>query len=85
MKVYSGSTCTGGPNGDACIVRCRNAARAGPFGGCAAVTNATPAGGAAGNATAPAVPAAAPAAAPATGTKAKVSRLSSFLHQYAKV
>jgi hypothetical protein len=36
----SGTTCTGGPNGDACIVRCRNAARAGPFGGCAAVTNA---------------------------------------------
>jgi len=37
-----GTTCTGGPNGDACIVRCRNSARAGPFGGCAVVTNATP-------------------------------------------
>ncbi|ELU37008.1 hypothetical protein AG1IA_08967 [Rhizoctonia solani AG-1 IA] len=39
----SGTTCTGGPNGDACVVRCRNAARAGPFGGCTAVTNAQPA------------------------------------------
>jgi len=44
--------CSGGPNGDACLVRCRNAARAGPFGGCVAVTNAD--GGAAGNQTAPA-------------------------------
>ena len=30
-----GTKCTGGPNGDACLVRCRNGARAGPFGGCA--------------------------------------------------
>ncbi|CAE6435104.1 unnamed protein product [Rhizoctonia solani] len=42
-QMPSGTTCTGGPNGDACVVRCRNAARAGPFGGCAAVTNAQPA------------------------------------------
>ncbi|CAE6456497.1 unnamed protein product [Rhizoctonia solani] len=42
-QMPAGTTCTGGPNGDACVVRCRNAARAGPFGGCAAVTNAQPA------------------------------------------
>lgn len=45
-QMPAGTTCTGGPNGDACVVRCRNAARAGPFGGCAAVTNAAPAAGA---------------------------------------
>jgi hypothetical protein len=39
VQAAPGTTCTGGPNGDACIVRCRNAARAGPFGGCAVVTN----------------------------------------------
>lgn len=39
VQAAAGTTCTGGPNGDACIVRCRNAARAGPFGGCAVVTN----------------------------------------------
>ncbi|CCO30280.1 hypothetical protein BN14_04307 [Rhizoctonia solani AG-1 IB] len=44
-QMPAGTTCTGGPNGDACVVRCRNAARAGPFGGCTAVTNAAPAGG----------------------------------------
>ena len=32
----AGATCTGGANGDACLVRCRNAAAAGPFGGCVA-------------------------------------------------
>ena len=32
--------CAGGPNGDACIVRCRNSAITGPFGSCVAVTNA---------------------------------------------
>ncbi|KAB5588757.1 hypothetical protein CTheo_7801 [Ceratobasidium theobromae] len=45
-QMPSGTACTGGPNGDACIVRCRNGARGGPFGGCAAVTNAAPATGA---------------------------------------
>ncbi|QRW18421.1 hypothetical protein RhiXN_03345 [Rhizoctonia solani] len=50
-QMPAGTTCTGGPNGDACVVRCRNAARAGPFGGCTAVTNAV---GGAGNSTAPA-------------------------------
>ncbi|KAI8444880.1 MAS3 protein [Phakopsora pachyrhizi] len=34
-------TCTGGSDGQTCIVRCRNAANAGPFGGCVAVTQAT--------------------------------------------
>ncbi|KAL4263485.1 hypothetical protein AB1N83_006171 [Pleurotus pulmonarius] len=37
-QMPSGIICTGGPNGDACLVRCRNAAIAGPFGGCVAVT-----------------------------------------------
>ncbi|CAE6335214.1 unnamed protein product [Rhizoctonia solani] len=55
-QMAPGTTCTGGPNGDACVVRCRNAARAGPFGGCTAVTNAV---GGAGNSTAPAAPKAA--------------------------
>ena len=32
--------CAGGPNGDACIMRCRNSAITGPFGSCVAVTNA---------------------------------------------
>ncbi|KAF8751606.1 hypothetical protein RHS01_08533 [Rhizoctonia solani] len=63
-QMPAGTTCTGGPNGDACVVRCRNAARAGPFGGCTAVTNAV---GGAGNSTAPAA-ASAPKAA---GAKAK--------------
>jgi hypothetical protein len=31
------ATCTAGPNKDTCMVRCRNAAVAGPFGGCAPV------------------------------------------------
>jgi len=35
-----GTTCTGGPNGDACLVQCKNQALAGPFGGCVAITNA---------------------------------------------
>jgi hypothetical protein len=32
----AGTKCTGGPNGDACVIRCRNQALAGPFGGCIA-------------------------------------------------
>lgn len=39
-QAAPGTACTGGPNGDACIVRCRNDANAGPFGGCAVVTGA---------------------------------------------
>ncbi|KAL5478343.1 hypothetical protein ACEPAI_2527 [Sanghuangporus weigelae] len=38
-QMPTGMQCTGGPNGDACIVRCRNKALAGPFGSCVAVTN----------------------------------------------
>ncbi|KAL5520670.1 hypothetical protein ACEPAF_2671 [Sanghuangporus sanghuang] len=38
-QMPTGMQCTGGPNGDACIVRCRNKAIAGPFGSCVAVTN----------------------------------------------
>ncbi|KAH7092888.1 hypothetical protein BKA62DRAFT_751629 [Auriculariales sp. MPI-PUGE-AT-0066] len=37
-QMPAGTTCTGGPDGNACLVRCRNPARAGPFGGCVAVT-----------------------------------------------
>ncbi|EJD46812.1 hypothetical protein AURDEDRAFT_113635 [Auricularia subglabra TFB-10046 SS5] len=37
-QMPAGTACSGGPNGDACIVRCRNGALAGPFGGCVAVT-----------------------------------------------
>ncbi|CAE6447832.1 unnamed protein product [Rhizoctonia solani] len=44
-QIPADMTCTGGPDGDACIVRCRNAAAAGPFGGCVAFMNAAPAGG----------------------------------------
>ncbi|ORZ31896.1 hypothetical protein BCR44DRAFT_1463463 [Catenaria anguillulae PL171] len=40
--------CTGGANGDMCMVRCRNPARAGPFGGCIPVQQA-PNGAGAGN------------------------------------
>ncbi|CAG8475137.1 1966_t:CDS:2 [Acaulospora colombiana] len=38
-EAPAGTTCTGGPNGDACLVRCRNNTPAGPFGSCATVTN----------------------------------------------
>jgi hypothetical protein len=34
--VPAGTTCAGGPNSDACIMRCRNPSNAGPFGGCVA-------------------------------------------------
>ncbi|KAH8110391.1 hypothetical protein DFH11DRAFT_1514409 [Phellopilus nigrolimitatus] len=37
-QMPAGATCTGGANGNACLVRCRNSAIAGPFGGCAAGT-----------------------------------------------
>uniref|UniRef100_A0A0S1MJV6 N-glycosylation site corresponding to basepairs n=1 Tax=Phakopsora pachyrhizi TaxID=170000 RepID=A0A0S1MJV6_PHAPC len=40
-EMPKGMTCTGGSDGQTCIVRCRNAANAGPFGGCVAVTQAT--------------------------------------------
>ncbi|KAF7351991.1 GEgh 16 [Mycena venus] len=47
-QIPVGMACTAGPNGDACILRCRNPARAGPFGSCVAVAMD---GAAAGNAT----------------------------------
>jgi len=37
-QAPAGTNCTGGPNGDACLVRCRNNTPAGPFGSCATVT-----------------------------------------------
>ncbi|KAJ7625932.1 hypothetical protein FB45DRAFT_750335 [Roridomyces roridus] len=38
-QMPAGMACTAGPNGDACIMRCRNPALAGPFGSCVAVSN----------------------------------------------
>ncbi|CAE6387220.1 unnamed protein product [Rhizoctonia solani] len=46
VQMPAGMQCAGGPNGDACVVRCRNATPAGPFGSCVVVANAEPAGGA---------------------------------------
>ncbi|KAJ6498188.1 hypothetical protein DFH09DRAFT_1052141 [Mycena vulgaris] len=70
-QMPAGMACTAGPNGDACIMRCRNPALAGPFGSCVAVSSG---GAAAGNATAAApataADAAPAAAAPATGAAA---------------
>ncbi|CAK5264597.1 unnamed protein product [Mycena citricolor] len=72
-QMPAGMACTGGPNGDACIMRCRNQALAGPFGSCVAVTGASsnaaavPAGGAAA--------AAAPAAGAATPKRYVDSRI----------
>jgi len=65
-QMPAGMACTAGPNGDACIMRCRNPALAGPFGSCVAVASGS------GNSTAAAAGAAAtPAAAtPATGAAA---------------
>ncbi|KAG9088722.1 hypothetical protein FS749_001944 [Ceratobasidium sp. UAMH 11750] len=39
VQMPSGMRCAGGPNGDACIVRCRNTTPAGPFGSCVIVTD----------------------------------------------
>ncbi|KAJ7183754.1 hypothetical protein C8R46DRAFT_984958 [Mycena filopes] len=50
-QIPAGMACTAGPNGDACIMRCRNPV--GPFGSCVAVSqtgNATAAAAAADNA-----------------------------------
>ncbi|KAG8758950.1 hypothetical protein FRC11_002799 [Ceratobasidium sp. 423] len=46
VQMPAGMQCAGGPSGNACVVCCRNATPAGPFGSCAVVTNAQPAGGA---------------------------------------
>ncbi|KAF7328849.1 GEgh 16 [Mycena venus] len=74
VPSFRGMACTAGPNGDACIMRCRNQALAGPFGSCVAVAQ----GGAAasGNATAAAGTAATDGAAAgtaATGTTAETA------------
>lgn len=62
----AGTTCSGGPNGNACLVRVQNPNKAaGPFGGCTIVSNA--------NSTAAAPAAAAPAAGGAAGKKRLVS------------
>jgi len=37
-QMPAGTACTGGADGNACLVRCTNSALAGPFGGCAAVS-----------------------------------------------
>jgi len=65
-QMPAGMACTAGPNGDACIMRCRNPALAGPFGSCVAVAS-----GSGNSTTAAAGAAATPAAAtPATGAAA---------------
>jgi len=60
-QMPAGMACTAGPNGDACIMRCRNPALAGPFGSCVAVSNGS------GNTTAAAAATAAATAADTTG------------------
>jgi len=40
VNMPPGAQCTGGSDGQTCVVRCRNGAAAGPFGGCVAVTQA---------------------------------------------
>ncbi|KAL5514808.1 hypothetical protein ACEPAG_2124 [Sanghuangporus baumii] len=75
-QMPAGMQCTGGPNGDACIVRCRNKAIAGPFGSCVAVTNSnagnsTTSAAASGAASEAAAAPAAAAAAPSTAADSK--------------
>ncbi|KAJ7169712.1 hypothetical protein C8R46DRAFT_1217368 [Mycena filopes] len=67
-QMPAGMACTAGPNGDACIMRCRNPALAGPFGAAAPVAAA---------AAAPAAAAAAPAQA-ATAKTGLAGLLSKF-------
>jgi len=64
-QMPAGMACTAGPNGDACIMRCKNPALAGPFGSCVAVSNGSGGNATAAAGTAAAAGAAAPAAAPA--------------------
>jgi len=65
-QMPAGTACAGGPNGDACIMRCRNPALAGPFGSCVAVTTAS-------NTTAAASSVAATSAAVATAAASSVA------------
>ncbi|QRV82094.1 hypothetical protein RhiJN_10109 [Ceratobasidium sp. AG-Ba] len=47
VKMPSGIKCAGGPDSNACIMRCRNTTPAGPFGSCVAFTDEqSPVGGA---------------------------------------
>ncbi|KAG8710347.1 hypothetical protein FRC09_000176 [Ceratobasidium sp. 395] len=39
VQMPGGMKCAGGPNSDACIVRCRNTTPAGPFGSCVVFTD----------------------------------------------
>ena len=73
MESFSTTACTGGPNGDACILRCRNQALAGPFGSCVAVANGAAAGTTAAAANMTSTAAAAPAAAAAGGAAASAA------------
>lgn len=73
MESFSTTACTGGPNGDACILRCRNQALAGPFGSCVAVANGAAAGTTAAAANTTSTAAAAPAAAAAGGAAASAA------------
>ncbi|KAJ7736450.1 hypothetical protein B0H16DRAFT_1664834 [Mycena metata] len=41
-QLPAGMACTAGPNGNACLLRCRNPANAGPFGSCVAVVQDAP-------------------------------------------
>ncbi|KAJ6529242.1 hypothetical protein B0H19DRAFT_1384955 [Mycena capillaripes] len=79
-QMPAGMACTAGPNGDACIMRCRNPALAGPFGSCVAVAQ----GGAAatGNATAPAGGASAGAAASDASTGTAVTGTTDVAKRY---
>lgn len=77
-QVPADQTCTGTVGGmdGVCMVRCNNAARAGPFGGCVAVQmagngTAAPDAAPAANPVAAAAPAAVPSKAPATKAPAK--------------
>jgi hypothetical protein len=63
-KMPAGASCTGGSDGQTCLIMCRNDANAGPFGGCVAVTQATA------DAAAPAAAAGNATAAPATAANA---------------
>ncbi|THH16084.1 hypothetical protein EW146_g4499 [Bondarzewia mesenterica] len=73
VQMPTGMACAGGPNGDACIVRCRNPV--GPFGSCVAVAGSDSASNAtvAAAPTAAAAASAASAAVPAASSPAAVS------------
>jgi len=69
-QMPAGMTCAGGPNGDACIMRCRNPALAGPFGSCVAVAGPEGAAGTAATTNGTTAAVAKAATAPTTATDA---------------